>query len=75
MDLQSPTPSGIRWPTLIAINLALGNGLTLVTTMPALSQTEAVRSSSRTTTERHYAKWLKGKQDRLDMLVSATWAK
>ena len=27
------------------------------------------------TTERHYAKWVKGRQDRLDMLVSATWAK
>jgi site-specific recombinase XerD len=25
-----------------------------------------------TTTERHYAKWVKGRQDRLDMLVSAT---
>ena len=28
-----------------------------------------------TTTEQHYAKWVKGRQDRLDMLVSATWAK
>ena len=28
-----------------------------------------------TTTERHYAKWVKGRQDRLDMLVSATWTK
>jgi site-specific recombinase XerD len=28
-----------------------------------------------TTTERHYAKWVKGRQDRLDSLVSATWAK
>ena len=27
------------------------------------------------TTERHYAKWVKGRQDRLDMLVSATWAR
>lgn len=26
-----------------------------------------------TTTERHYAKWVKGRQDRLDALVSATW--
>lgn len=26
-----------------------------------------------TTTERHYAKWIKGRQDRLDALVSATW--
>ncbi len=25
------------------------------------------------TTERHYAKWVKGRQDRLDSLVSATW--
>jgi site-specific recombinase XerD len=25
------------------------------------------------TTERHYAKWVKGRQDRLDTLVSATW--
>jgi site-specific recombinase XerD len=25
------------------------------------------------TTERHYAKWVKGRQDRLDALVSATW--
>jgi hypothetical protein len=23
--------------------------------------------------ERHYAKWVKGRQDRLDSLVSATW--
>lgn len=28
---------------------------------------------SLTTTERHYAKWVKGRQDRLDALVSATW--
>jgi integrase/recombinase XerD len=28
-----------------------------------------------TTTERHYAKWVKGRQDRLDSLVSATWKK
>jgi integrase len=28
-----------------------------------------------TTTERHYAKWVKGRQDRLDALVSATWTK
>lgn len=25
------------------------------------------------TTERHYAKWVKGRQDRLDALVGATW--
>lgn len=25
------------------------------------------------TTERHYAKWVKGRQDRLDQLVTATW--
>ena len=25
------------------------------------------------TTERSYAKWVKGRQDRLDSLVSATW--
>ncbi len=28
-----------------------------------------------TTTERHYAKWVKGRQDRLDAVVSATWTK
>ncbi len=27
------------------------------------------------TTERHYAKWVKGRQDRLDALVSAAWTK
>jgi site-specific recombinase XerD len=27
------------------------------------------------TTERHYAKWVKGRQDRLDSLVAATWKK
>jgi integrase/recombinase XerD len=27
------------------------------------------------TTERHYAKWVKGRQDRLDSLVTSTWAK
>jgi len=26
-----------------------------------------------TTTERHYARWIKGRQDRMDSLVSATW--
>ena len=26
-----------------------------------------------TTTERHYAKWVKARQDRLDMLISAMW--
>jgi len=25
------------------------------------------------TTERHYAKWVKGRQDRLDALVTASW--
>ena len=25
------------------------------------------------TTERHYAKWVKGRQDRLDRLVVGTW--
>jgi site-specific recombinase XerD len=24
-------------------------------------------------TERHYAKWVKGRQDRLDSLVAGTW--
>jgi len=28
-----------------------------------------------TTTERHYARWIKGRQDRLDSIVSGTWAK
>ena len=28
-----------------------------------------------TTTERHYAKWCKGRQQLLDTLVTATWAK
>ena len=27
------------------------------------------------TTERHYAKWVKGRQDRLDSLVTATWGR
>lgn len=27
------------------------------------------------TTEKHYARWIKGRQDRLDSLVSATWKK
>ena len=27
------------------------------------------------TTERHYARWVKGRQDRLDKLVIATWGK
>jgi integrase/recombinase XerD len=27
------------------------------------------------TTERHYSKWMKGRQDRLDSLVTATWTK
>jgi integrase/recombinase XerD len=27
------------------------------------------------TTEKHYSKWVKGRQDRLDSLVSATWTK
>jgi integrase/recombinase XerD len=26
------------------------------------------------TTERHYAKWVKGRQDGLDALVTETWA-
>ena len=29
--------------------------------------------TSVTTTERHYAKWVKGRQDLLDTLVSKTW--
>jgi integrase/recombinase XerD len=31
--------------------------------------------SSVVTTEKHYAPWIKGRQDRLDSLVSATWSK
>ena len=31
--------------------------------------------TSISTTERHYAQWAKGRQDRLDSLVSATWKK
>ena len=27
------------------------------------------------TTKRHYAKWVKARQDRLDDLVTATWKK
>ena len=27
------------------------------------------------TTEKHYAKWSKGRQDRVDSLVTGTWAK
>jgi integrase/recombinase XerD len=27
------------------------------------------------TTEKHSSKWMKGRQDRLDSLVSATWKK
>jgi integrase/recombinase XerD len=27
------------------------------------------------TTEKHYAKWVKGRQDRLDSLVTETWTK
>lgn len=27
-----------------------------------------------TTTERHYAKWIKGRQDRLDSIISKTWS-
>jgi len=27
------------------------------------------------TGERHYAKWVKGRQDRLDSLLTAVWAK
>jgi site-specific recombinase XerD len=27
------------------------------------------------TTEKSYAKWVQGRQDRLDALVTATWAK
>lgn len=30
--------------------------------------------TSMKTTEKHYAKWVKGRQDRLDALVTATWA-
>ena len=26
------------------------------------------------TTEKHYSKWMKGRQDRLDALVTGTWA-
>jgi hypothetical protein len=28
-----------------------------------------------TTTEKHYAKWVKGRQDRLNSVVTATWKK
>jgi integrase/recombinase XerD len=28
-----------------------------------------------TTAERHYARWVKGRQDRLDTIVSAPWKK
>jgi integrase/recombinase XerD len=51
-----------------AVNL-LQNGVPLEEVSKLLGH-ESIK-----TTERHYAKWVKGRQDRLDMLVSATWAK
>jgi site-specific recombinase XerD len=46
----------------------LGNGVPMEEVSKLLGHT------SIKTTEKHYAKWVKGRQDRLDSLVTATWA-
>jgi integrase/recombinase XerD len=43
--------------------------------VPLEDVSKALGHESVKTTERHYAKWVKGRQDRLDSLVSATWKK
>ena len=43
--------------------------------LPLERVSKLLAHKSVTTTERHYAKWVTGRQDRLDMLVSATWTK
>ena len=43
--------------------------------LPLEHASKLLGHKSVTTTEKHYAKWVKGRQDRLDALVSATWKK
>jgi integrase len=40
---------------------------------PAEEVSKLLGHESIKTTERHYAKWVKGRQDRLDALLSETW--
>lgn len=47
----------------------------LTKSVPLEQVSKLLGHRSVTTTERHYAKWVKGRQDRLDALVSATWTK
>ena len=41
---------------------------------PLEEVSELLGRESIKTTERHYAKWVKGRQDRLDALVRGTWS-
>jgi len=41
--------------------------------VPLEEVSKALGHKSTKTTERHYAKWVEGRQDRLDALVTGTW--
>jgi integrase/recombinase XerD len=43
--------------------------------LPLEEVSKVLGHESMKTTERHYSEWMKGRQDRLDNLVTATWAK
>jgi site-specific recombinase XerD len=43
--------------------------------VPMEEVSRALGHTSIRTTERHYAKWVKSRQDRLDSLITGTWAK
>ena len=43
--------------------------------VPLPDVSKALGHESIKTTEKHYAKWVKGRQDRLDSLITGTWAK
>ena len=67
---------GNRWPRIISHRLRATFAVDqLQKGLPLEHVSKLPGHRSVTTTERHYAKWAKGRQDRPDALVSATWNK
>jgi hypothetical protein len=64
--------SGLRLPICALLIPEFGT-TALAEGLPFEHSSKVLEHKSVTTTELHYAKWVKGRQDRLDMLVSATW--
>jgi integrase/recombinase XerD len=65
-------PEGTSWSHRLRDRLAVA---LLEKRLPLEEVSKVLGHESMKTTERHYSEWMKGRQDRLDNLVTATWAK